>query len=427
MMAETLGARFDRIQRRALIVGIAALILAILDGFRAPDQFFRSYLVAFVFWLGFPLGCAAFLMVHHLTGGFWGLPIRRPLEAGTRTLPLLIVLVLPLLLGLGRLYSWMHPDLVAADAILKFKQPYLNLPFFLVRNVIYFLVWLGLVRRLNRWSDEQDRTGDPRLAVRLEAMSGPGLVLYGLKLTFFSIDWLMSLEPHWFSTIYGMIFMVLQVLGALAMAVFVAGLLSREPVANAITADRFNDLGNLVLTFVMLWAYLSFSQFLIIWAGDLNEEIPWYITRAEGGWAVVAVVMIFLSFAIPFYLLLMRAIKRRVGTTYRLCGALIVVNFVDVYWMVVPSFEKAGPRFYLLDFLLPVGMGGIWVSAFVRQLKSRPVLPLHDPRVRGSAGTWRLAPTWRRRADTRKAMPARVACFISPSLLRQSWPLRSYR
>jgi hypothetical protein len=216
-------------------------------------------------------------------------------------------------------------------------------------------------------------------------MSGPGLVLYGLTVTFFSIDWIMSLEPHWFSTIFGMIFMVLQVLGALALVILVAGLLAQnEPLASAITPDRFNDLGNLVLTFVMLWAYLSFSQFLIIWAGDLIKEIPWYLTRAEGGWAILAVVLIFLSFAIPFYLLLMRAVKRRVETLSILCAALVVINFVDVYWMVVPSFEKAGPHFYLLDFLLPVGMGGIWVADFVRQLKSRPLLPLHDPRFEGA-------------------------------------------
>lgn len=383
--SETLDARFDRIQRLAVILGIAALILAVLDGIRAPDQFFRSYLLGFVFWLGVPLGSAAFLMVHHLTGGFWGLPIRRPLEAATRTLPLLILLALPLLLGLGRLYTWTHPNLVAADTTLKFKQPYLNLPFFLIRNVIYFVVWWALVRRLNRWSDAQDRTGDPSFAVRLESMSGPGLVLYGLTVTFFSIDWIMSLEPHWFSTIFGMIFMVLQVLSGLSLAILVAGLLSqREPVANTITPDRLNDLGNLVLTFVMLWAYLAFSQFLIIWAGNLIREIPWYVTRVEGGWAIVAIVIIFLSFAVPFYLLLMRAIKRRVETLSTLCGALIVVTFLDVYWMIVPSYETAGPRFYLLDFLLPVGMGGIWVAAFVRQLKSRPLLPLHDPRFAGA-------------------------------------------
>ena len=382
---ETLDARFDRIRRRAFALGIAALILAVLDGIRAPEQFFRSYLLGFVFWLGFPLGCAAFLMVHHLTGGFWGLPVRRPLEAATRTLPLLAALALPLLLGLGRLYTWTHPNLVAADADLKFKQQYLNLPFFLVRNVIYFAVWWTLIRRLNRWSDDQDRTGDPRLAVRLEALSGPGLVLYGLTVTFFSIDWIMSLEPHWFSTIFGMMFMVLQVLSGLSLAILVAGMLShREPVADTITPDRLNDLGNLVLTFVMLWAYLAFSQFLIIWAGNLIKEIPWYVTRAEGGWAIVAIVIIFLSFAIPFYLLLMRAIKRRVETLSSLCGALIVVTFLDVYWVVAPSYEKAGPRFYLLDFLLPVGMGGIWVAAFVRQLKSRPLLPLHDPRFAGA-------------------------------------------
>ena len=382
---DTLAGRFDRIQRRAFVLGIAALVLAALDGIRAPEQFFRSYLLAFIFWLGFPLGCAAFLMVHHLTGGFWGLPIRRPLEAGTRTLPLLTALALPLLLGLTRLYSWTNPNLVAADDVLRSKQLYLNLPFFLVRNVIYFAVWWALVRGLNRWSDAQDRTGDPRLALRLENMSGPGLVLYGLTVTFFSIDWIMSLEPHWFSTIFGMIFMVLQVLSALALAVFVAGFLSQyEPIASVITSDRFNDLGNLVLTFVMLWAYLSFSQFLIIWAGDLINEIPWYLTRARGGWAMIALLLIFLSFAIPFFLLLMRPIKRRVETLSTLCGALILITFVDVYWMVAPAFEKAGPRFYLLDFLLPVGIGGIWVGAFVAQLKSRPLLPLHDPRFEGA-------------------------------------------
>lgn len=382
---ETLAGRFDRIQRRAFALGVAALVLAALDGIRAPEQFFRSYLLAFVFWLGFPLGCAAFLMVHHLTGGFWGLPIRRPLEAGTRTLPLLTALALPLLLGLTRLYSWTNPNLVARDDVLKSKQLYLNLPFFLVRNVIYFAVWWALIRGLNRWSDEQDRTGDPRLALRLENMSGPGLVLYGLTVTFFSIDWIMSLEPHWFSTIFGMIFMVLQVLSALALAVFVAGFLSQyEPIASVITSDRFNDLGNLVLTFVMLWAYLSFSQFLIIWAGDLINEIPWYLTRSRGGWAMIALLLIFLSFAIPFLLLLMRPIKRRVETLSALCGALILITFVDVYWMVAPAFEKAGPRFYLLDFLLPVGIGGIWVGTFVAQLKSRPLLPLHDPRFEGA-------------------------------------------
>ena len=286
---------------------------------------------------------------------------------------------------LDRLYSWTNPNLVAADDVLKSKQLYLNLPFFLVRNVIYFAVWWALIRGLNRWSDEQDRTGDPRLALRLENMSGPGLVLYGLTVTFFSIDWIMSLEPHWFSTIFGMIFMVLQVLSALALAVFVAGFLSQyEPIASVITSDRFNDLGNLVLTFVMLWAYLSFSQFLVIWAGDLINEIPWYLTRSRGGWAMIALLLIFLSFAIPFFLLLMRPIKRRVETLSALCGALILITFVDVYWMVVPAFEKAGPRFYLLDFLLPVGIGGIWVGAFVAQLKSRPLLPLHDPRFEGA-------------------------------------------
>ena len=384
-MNPELRVKCDRIQRRSLIIGSVFLVASILDGIRVPEQFFRSYLLGFIFWIGLPLGCAAFLMIHYLTGGDWGLPVKQPLEAGVRTLPLLLLFVVPLLFALPRLFVWARPAEVAADPTLQYKHVYLNVPFFLVREAIYFAVWLWTARRLTHWSTELYRTGDPTVEDRLQGMSGPGLVLYGLTITFFSIDWIMSLEPHWFSTIFGMIFMVLQVLGALAWVIFVAGLLSRrEPITNAITPDRFNDLGNLVLTFVMLWAYLAFSQFLIIWAGNLTKEIPWYVTRAEGGWAIVALIMIFFSFAIPFYLLLMRAIKRRVETLSTLCAALIVINFVDLYWMVVPAFEKAGPRFYLLDFLLPVGLGGIWVAAFVRQLRTRPLLPLHDPRFEGA-------------------------------------------
>ena len=279
---------------------------------RNPEQFYRSYLLAYVFWIGFPLGSMAILMLHHLTGGDWGLPIRRPLEAATRTFPLMLILFVPLIFGLKTLFPWAQPGGLGDDSILKFKRFYLSPNFFMTRAVIYFLIWLTLSYLLNKWSQEQDRNGDPAIAKRLEGMSGPGLILYGLTVTYATIDWVMSLQPHWFSTIFGMIFMMVGVLGAMALVILVARLLANyEPMASAVTPAQFNDLGNLLLAFVMLWAYLSFSQFLIIWSGNLPKEISWYVVRAEGGWARLAVFLIIFHFAIPFLLLLQRGLKRQ--------------------------------------------------------------------------------------------------------------------
>jgi hypothetical protein len=295
------------------------------------------------------------------------------------------VLLIPLLFGIRYLFLWAHPDVVAGDPILQAKHLYLNVPFFMIREGIYFAVWLWTAYRLAHWSTELSRTGDPTLEDRLEGMSGPGLVFYALTITFFSIDWMMSLEPHWFSTIFGMIVMVIQVQVAIAFVILMARMLGAyEPVSSTMSVLRFNDLGNLLLTFVMLWAYLSFSQFLIIWSGDLVKEIPWYLSRAEHGWSGVALALIMLFFAVPFALLLMRGIKRRVRLLSGVAALLIVMGFVDLYWMIVPSFHPNGPRFYLLDFLLPAGMGGCWFAYYISQLISHPLLPESDPRFEGA-------------------------------------------
>ncbi|MFZ0735961.1 MAG: hypothetical protein WCA98_12550 [Candidatus Acidiferrales bacterium] len=382
--AEALGPVFDRAQRSALTVGVLGFVTTGILYLRNPEQFFRSYLLAFVFWIGFPLGCTAIVMLHHLTGGDWGLPIRRPLEAGTRTFPLMLILFIPLLFGLKTLFPWTNLALVNSDPKLKIKEFYLNLHFFLIRAVIYFLIWLALSYFLNKWSEEQDRTGDPALARRLEGISGPGLILYGITVTFACVDWVMSLEPHWFSTIFGMIFMMVEVLGAMALVIVVARILAKyEPFSKAVSADQFNDLGNLLLTFVMLWAYLSFSQFLIIWSGNLREEISWYVVRAAGGWAALAMFLISFHFAIPFLLLLQRGIKRRMRHLAMVAGVLIFISFVDVFWLVVPAFEREGPRLHALDLTAPIAIGGLWVAAFIWQLKRRSLLPLHDPRFEG--------------------------------------------
>ncbi|MGA8143566.1 MAG: hypothetical protein WB987_06740 [Candidatus Acidiferrales bacterium] len=378
--------RLERVQRAAFACGVSGVALAILFSFHSAEsrqQFFRSYLLAFVFWLSIPLGCQAILMLHHLTGGWWGYPIRRLLEAGTRTLSVMAILFLPVLAGMSQLYAWARPADVAADPLLQYKHPYLNPGFFTLRAVIYFAIWVGLAYLLNKWSREQDETGDPRIEGRFEALSGPGLILWGLAITYASIDWVMSLEPHWFSTIYGMLFMVIGALTAMSFVIFVLRKISDyEPLRGVVTAAQFNDQGNLMLTFVMLWAYLSYSQFLIIWAGNLKEEIPWYMTRAFGGWGAVAVILMVLHFAVPFLLLLQRGVKRRLARLSFVAGMLIVLSLIDVYWVVAPAYQGS-PRVHPSDILAVFGIGGIWMGTFVWQLKKMPLLPLQDPRFAG--------------------------------------------
>lgn len=380
----TIRAQLDRVQRIALTSGAAGLALCGAFAIWNRTQFFRSYLFAYVFWLAIPMGCMAILMLHHLTGGWWGYPIRRLLEAATRTFVWMAALFLPVLLGMSRLYEWAQPATVAADPMLQYKRPYLNAPFFTVRVVIYFAIWIGLARLLNKWSSEQDRTADLGLATRLEALSGPGLILWGLATTYSSIDWVMSLEVHWFSTIYGMIVMVVAALTAMSFVVFVLRRLSEdEAMSQAVTPSQFNDLGNLMLAFVMLWAYLSFSQFLIIWAGNIKDEIPWYMSRAFGGWGAVAAILIVLHFALPFLLLLQRGVKRRLRMLSFVAGMLMVLSLVDVYWLVAPAYQKSGPRPSPLDLFAVVGIGGIWLATFFSELKKWPLLPQHDPRFEG--------------------------------------------
>jgi Ni/Fe-hydrogenase subunit HybB-like protein len=242
--------------------------------------------------------------------------------------------------------------------------------------LIYFAVWLTLAYFLNRWSREQDETGDPRIEERLEEISGPGLILYGLTVTFASIDWVMSLEPHWYSTIYGMIFMIVECMTAMAFVIVVGRLLAEsEPLASAVSPSNWQDLGNLLLAFVMLWAYLSFSQFLLIWATNLKDEIPWYLTRTQTFWGVLAALLVVFHFATPFLLLLFRGIKSRMKLLARVGAGLLFVSLLDVYWLVMPAFEPAGPRVHLNDLIAPIGIGGIWLAAFLWQLQKRPLVP----------------------------------------------------
>ena len=365
---------------RAALVGIAGLILTAIGLFISPSQFFRSYLWAFLFWFGIALGCLPLLMLYHLVGGAWGFTIRRIIESGTRTLPVLAVMFIPILFGIPRLYEWSQPDKVAQIRALQLKHAYLNIPFWIIRTLIYFAVWLFYVYRLNSLSARQDETGDTALPRRFQRFSGPGLVVYGLTITFASFDWAMSLEPQWYSTIYGMLWIVSQALSGLAFAIAILALLAgTAPISRLSLPDSLHDLGNLLLAFVMLWAYLSFSQLLIIWSGNLPEEIQWYLSRLHHGWQWVAAALITFHFFVPFFLLLARFKKRHIRWIATIALLVLVMRVVDIYWIITPAFYRDRFTLHWLDLFALVGIGGIWLAVYARQLAVMPLLPLHDP------------------------------------------------
>ncbi len=375
------------IQKRSLIFGGVALALCAAGWSMNAAQFFRSYLTGYVFWMGVSLGCMAILMVQHLSGGGWGLVIRRILEAaaGPRVIPVMALLFLPIVLGMPYLYIWTDPALVAQDQLLQHKEAYLNTGFFLGRAAFYFAVWIGMGYAFSRLSAAQDRTSDPGVRDRLQMLSGGGLLLYGLTVSFASVDWVMSLDPHWFSTIYGILFMGGQGVSAMCFVISMGVLLVKhKPMDAVMRPEHFHDLGKLLMAFVMLWAYFAFSQFLIIWSGNLPEEIPWYLHRLHGGWQFVALGLVIFHFALPFALLLSRDLKRQARRLGAIAVVVMAMRLVDMFWMVAPNFPQAqhGLSVHWLDLAAPIGIGGIWMAAFLNQLRGRPLLPLCDPRLK---------------------------------------------
>jgi hypothetical protein len=381
--AETSIPGIQRLRKTGFIIGLAGLASLFFVGLRDPLQFSRSYLFAFVFWLGLPLGCTAIRLIHNLVSGTWGFPLRRPLEAATKTLPMMALLVLPILFRLPVLYAWADPVKVAADPILQYRHPYLNVPFFIARTAIYFSFWIFVTSRINKWSREQDETGEVGLTQRIKNLSAPSLLAFGLTVTFACVDWVMSLEPHWTSTIFGLIFMVSEVLAGMSLLTVTVIRLSKEKSLNGMVKPKLlNDYGNLLLVFTMLWAYLSSSQFLITWGANLRDEIPWYLSRARGGWAGVAIGLIVFHFAVPFLLLLTRFVKRRGEMLRSVAALLLVMSVVDIFWLITPAFNHDGPLFHPTDLLAILGIGGLWLWRYASELQGRPLLPLNDPRLK---------------------------------------------
>lgn len=369
---------FRRLFRPALGVGIGLSIISLIGLFFSPGDFFRSYLMGYLFWLGLTLGSLGIVMMQYLTGGAWGIMTRRTLESATRTLPLLALLFIPVAIGIPHLYDWAHPDLVQREYVLHHRDVYMNTPMFIIRAVVYFLIWGVFAYFLNKWSVEQDERGG--FEKRLAALSAPGLILYVFTVTFSAVDWAESLETDWYSTMWGFLFVASQGLAAFAFVIIVIALLARrEPLASLFKPSHLHDLGKLLLTFVMLWAYFAFSQLLIVWSGNLTDEIPWYLRRFATSWGWLGIALIVFQFIVPFLLLLSRPLKRNVIALSCVVGLIIVMRFVDLMWIVMPGYYQRGLRIHWLNFSVPLALGGLWIATFIWQLKNRPLLPVNAP------------------------------------------------
>ena len=380
------------IGQRSLIVGIVFAIGAIILAFVRPDQFYRGYLLGFMCWLGVSLGSMAILMIRHLTGGGWGMVIRRILGAAMRTLPILTVLFIPIVIAVlqHRIYPWAvwtaSPDAVQDPHIHEhlakhgfILSSYLNSSGFIIRAIIYFAIWNVISFLLSHWSRQTDREGHPDNTQKFKAVAGPGLILYAFTITFAIIDWVMSLDPSWISTIFGLIILIGEVLSAMCFAVVVERILvNYKPMSEMLRSDFVHDHGKWMMTFIMVWAYFSFSQWLIIWAGNLPGEISFYMTRISFGWGKVGLFLVLFHFAVPFAILLSRPFKRDIRKLVWLAIWLMLMRWVDLFWIIEPNFSK-NLSITAADIVVPIAIGGIWLWFFFRNLASMPLLPAYDP------------------------------------------------
>jgi hypothetical protein len=379
---ERLGARAIRLEQMCGVIGVIGLLLCCLGFVLNRAAFFQSYLFAFIYWGGFTIGGLAVLLMNNVVGGIWGVTTRRLLGAAVRTLPLLLVLFVPLVLGLAYIYPWAQPEMVRQNEFLLHKQGYLNTPFFLARAAIYFAIWMFCGYRVYRMADQQDETGDPTLTIRMRQFSAPSLLVVVLTATFAYIDWILSADVQYYSTIYGAMILIGDVLQTFALVIIVLVLASkRDRFGGRVNSKLLHDLGNMMFAFTIFWTYLSASQLIITWPANLPQEIEWYLVRVRGGWKALAVIVAFSMFVIPFLALLSQARKRDPNRLLRVAVWILLARLVDVFWIVEPTFRTRGFAIYWTDLAAFVGVGGIWLYMYLRQLRRRPLLPLRDPRV----------------------------------------------
>jgi hypothetical protein len=376
-----------KLSQWSLVVGVVFSVIAAVIFFAFTNgraEFFRAYLIGFIAWLGVALGSMAIIMIRHLTGGGWGVVIRRIQGAAMRTLPGLALLFVPIALGMRSLYIWAQPlDQIADkhlhDHLVDITKTYLTTSGFVYRAIFYFIVWNLLSFLLSKWSKESDQPGARDNTDRFKAVSGPGLILYGFTVSFAAIDWVMSLDPSWISTIFGLVILIGEVLSAMCFAVIIERILvDYKPMSEMLTPDFVHDHGKWMLAFTMVWAYFNFSQWLIIWAGNLPAEITYYLRRLNGGWGYVGLIVVIFHFAVPFAILLSRSFKRNIRKLVWLAAWLMLMRFVDLFWIIEPNFSKT-LTVTLADVVVPIAIGGIWLAYFFHNLAGLPLLPVYDP------------------------------------------------
>jgi hypothetical protein len=381
-MTSNTNASVSRAKSVSLGLAIIGLIGCLIGWFIAPRDLLVAYLSGHFFFLGLSLGSLGLLMIHHLTAGDWGYAVRRFLESMVGNLPLLALLFVPIFFGLMQLYPWQNPAVVAANETLRVMQVYLNPPGFVLRTAVVFAIWIIMGRQLLKWSAEQDATVSVEPTHKMRTLSGPGLVIYPVTMTFAAVDWLMSMEAGWYSTMFPILICIGQILSALALVILLLSWAARSStIALLASEENFHKLGNLLLAFTMMWAYLAFGQLLVIWSGNLPDEISWYLHRISDGWKWIAISIALFHFFVPFFLLLMRPAKKRRRILASIAACVLAAHIVAVWWTIAPSVYT---KHFYLGWFAPaafLAIGGIYSFAFLKNLETRRLVPQNDPRL----------------------------------------------
>jgi hypothetical protein len=370
----------SRVGQIALIIGIIGLVLTATGYFVDKTQFYHSYLTAFFFWLSIALGGLFFTMLHHLVGAIWSVVLRRLAENIMICIPLLAIFLIPVLFGIGELFHWSHPEAVAQDHLLQSKAPYLNVSFFIIRAVFYFVIWVLLARYLLRLSLAQDGGHTESISKKMRVASAPGMILFALTVTFASFDWLMSLDAHWYSTIFGVYVFSGSLLAMLAFLMrFVLYLDGTDTLRGIITREHWHDMGKLIFAFTVFWGYMAFSQYFLIWYGNIPEETVWFLHRWEHGWQYISLFIVFGHFVIPFFVLFPYSTKRSRPVMLVMTIWILAMHWVDLYWIVMPNLHREAVKFSWIDFAPMLGIGGIFIWFFWSRVRVTPLLPAGDP------------------------------------------------
>ena len=379
--------RFDggrRLMLGSAAAGVAGLLLTLIGGMADPQPALHAYLVAFVYWLGLSIGATSLVLANHAAGARWNVTVRRLGESAGAVVPIFIVLFIPLLLGARHLWFWVAPAEPVAKELaekLAHKAVYLNMTSFTLRAVVYFAIWAGVAWRLRSLSLQQDESGDPELTAAARRLSPPGLVFFILTFTFASFDWLMSLQPTWYSTIFGLYVYAGGFVASLALVcLVVTGLRAGETAwGKCITVDQQHNLGKLLFAFTAFWAYMAFSQYMLIWAGNLPEELQWIVVRSKGVWRTVGLLILFGQFVLPFFLLLSRDLKRSTSALAAISVWILFIHYIDVYWIVMPATHAFDRGFHWTHLTSMIGVGGVSIAAATMLLRGGRPIPVKDP------------------------------------------------